>query len=123
MAQAFAIKLYLDEQTKYTMSDVMKHFRTTQESFSLVRCAPVTGYCVHTSHAAVFLWRGTGIPARVSVGYAHQLNSKRDRRFWFSQMMHTRGKICTLKNWVWVILDVAPQTVLDEMGDGPDMRS
>src|SRR5690606_26724776 len=30
----------------------------------------LTGYCVHFAHAAVFLMRAVGVPARVGTGYA-----------------------------------------------------
>ena len=28
-----------------------------------------TGYCVHSAHASVYLWRSLGLPARIGTGY------------------------------------------------------
>jgi len=36
------------------------------------------GYCVHLSHAAVYLFRALGIPSRIGVGYATDLSQSRD---------------------------------------------
>ncbi len=122
VAQAFAIKLYLDEQTKYTMSERHEKASDPTGEFLFGPHAQLTGYCVHTSHAAVFLWRALGIPARVGVGYATPAEQQKgsailvlanDAHSWPELYVEELG---------WVILDIAPQTVLDEMGDGPDME-
>ena len=122
VAQAFAIKLYLDEQTKYTMSERHEASSDPTGEFLFGPHAQFTGYCVHTSHAAVFLWRSLGIPARVGVGYATPAEQQKgsailvlanDAHSWPELYVEELG---------WIILDIAPQTVLDEMGDGPDME-
>ena len=122
IAQAFAVKLYLDEQTKYTMSERHETADDPTGEFLFGPHAQFTGYCVHTSHAAVFLWRALGIPARVGVGYAVPAEQQKgsailvlanDAHSWPEFYVEELG---------WVILDVAPQTVLDEMGDPPDME-
>ena len=122
VAQAFAIKLYLDEQTKYTMSERHETASDPTGEFLFGPHAQFTGYCVHTSHAAVFLWRALGIPARVGVGYATPAEQQKgsailvlanDAHSWPELYVEELG---------WVILDIAPQTVLDEMAEGPDME-
>ena len=122
VAQAFAIKLFLDEQTKYTMSESHELADDPTGEFLFGPHAQFTGYCVHTSHAAVFLWRALGIPARVGVGYATPMEQQKgsavlvlanDAHSWPELYIEELG---------WVILDVAPQTVLDEMGEGPDLE-
>ena len=122
VAQAFAIKLYLDEQTKYTMSERHEASSDPTGEFLFGPHAQFTGYCVHTSHAAVFLWRSLGIPARVGVGYATPAEQQKgsailvlanDAHSWPELYVEELG---------WIILDIAPQTVLDETGDGPDME-
>ena len=81
----------------------------------------IIGYCVHTSHAAAYLWRSIGIPARIGVGYATPAEQQKgsailvlanDAHSWPELYFEELG---------WVILDVAPQTTLDEMGDPPDL--
>ena len=122
IAQAFAVKLYLDEQTQYTMSERHENADDPTGEFLFGPHAQFTGYCVHTSHAAVFLWRALGIPARVGVGYATPMEQQKgsavlvlanDAHSWPELYIEELG---------WVILDVAPQTVLDEMGEGPDLE-
>ncbi len=122
VAQAFAVKLYLDEQTKYTMSERHETAQDPTGEFLFGPHAQFTGYCVHTSHAAVFLWRALGIPARVGVGYATPMEQQKgsailvlgtDAHSWPELYIEELG---------WVILDIAPQTVLDEMGEGPDLE-
>jgi transglutaminase-like putative cysteine protease len=122
IAQAFAVKLYLDEQTQYTMSERHENAEDPTGEFLFGSHAQFTGYCVHTSHAAVFLWRALGIPARVGVGYATPMEQQKgsavlvlanDAHSWPELYIEELG---------WVILDVAPQTVLDEMGEGPDLE-
>ena len=66
MMKALAIRQYLERNGFYTLSekevvgaDPIGHFL-----FESLR-----GYCVHFAHAAVFLLRSQGIPARVATGY------------------------------------------------------
>lgn len=64
---AYAIKRYLEQNGFYSL-----------EQKEMVGTDPVArflfgdmkGYCVHFAHAAVFLFRSAGIPARVALGYA-----------------------------------------------------
>ena len=122
MANAFAIKLYLDEVTRYTMKERHELAEDPTAEFLFGPHQQFTGYCVHTSHAAVYLWRSLGIPARIGVGYAPPAEQQKgsallvlgnDAHSWPELYFEELG---------WVILDVAPQTVLDEVGDPPDLE-
>ncbi|MCA9551495.1 MAG: transglutaminase domain-containing protein [Myxococcales bacterium] len=67
IALAFAVKQYLEENTtysfkrKYTGDDPTGEFLFSEDK---------RGYCVHLAHAAAYLMRALGLPARVSAGYA-----------------------------------------------------
>lgn len=76
------------------------------------------GYCVHSSHAAVYLWRALGIPARVATGYAVEESARRggtlvvmngDAHAWSELYVQDVG---------WVPLDVAPSEDLDATDQG-----
>lgn len=79
------------------------------------------GYCVHTAHAATYLWRTLGIPARVGTGYAVEESFRRggtlvvmagDAHAWPELYLQDVG---------WVPLDVAPAVDLDQaQGMPPD---
>ena len=121
VAQAFAIKLFLDEQTQYTMKERHENAADPTAEFLFGPHKQFIGYCVHTSHAAAYLWRSIGIPARIGVGYATPAEQQKgsailvlanDAHSWPELYFEELG---------WVILDVAPQTTLDEMGDPPDL--
>lgn len=71
--KALAIKEYLEEKGFYSL-----------EEKTLVGDDPVAeflfgdlrGYCVHFAHAAVFLLRSQGLPARVAIGYGVQTQQR-----------------------------------------------
>ena len=113
VAQAFAIKLFLDEQTQYTMKERHENAADPTAEFLFGPHKQFIGYCVHTSHAAAYLWRSIGIPARIGVGYATPAEQQKgsailvlanDAHSWPELYFEELGNI----------LDLAPQTTLDE---------
>lgn len=80
-----------------------------------------TGYCVHFAHAATYLFRALGLPARVATGYAVEeaarqggsalLVSGENSHAWPEVYFEGLG---------WVVADVVPQTVLDPPPQPPD---
>jgi transglutaminase-like putative cysteine protease len=66
LAKALAIKYYLDETGTYSLKN--KHAGADPVGSFLF--GDMTGYCIHFSHAAVFMFRALDIPARVATGYA-----------------------------------------------------
>lgn len=81
----------------------------------------LTGYCVHFSHAAVYLMRAAGVPARVGTGYAVP---EANRQGGSALLLRNSDQHAWPEVYVagvgWVVFDVAPQTVLDPPGDPPD---
>ncbi len=81
----------------------------------------ITGYCVHFSHASVYLMRALGIPARVATGYAVDEAQRQGG----SAILISSG---TAHAWPeiyfegagWVTVDVIPQTVISPPPGPPD---
>lgn len=67
MAKALAITQYLGEHGTYSLRS--RHAGADDPTADFL-FGDLTGYCVHFAHAAVYLMRSIGIPARVGTGYA-----------------------------------------------------
>lgn len=65
-SRAVAIKLWLDDNLTYTTR--ARHANTADPTADML-WGNKKGYCVHFAHAAVFLWRSVGVPARIGSGY------------------------------------------------------
>lgn len=122
VAQVFAIKLFLDEQTQYTRKVRHEKAEDPTAEFLFGPTDQFTGYCVHTSHAAVFLWRALGIPARIGVGYAVSMEQQRGSAILvLGQDAHSWSEVY-FEEMGWVIVDISPQNQLDQAnGPPPDM--
>src|SRR5262249_40617899 len=67
LARAFAVKRWLEEHGSYSRKS---HHTDAADPVASFLFGDVTGYCVHFAHAAVYLLRALGVPARVAAGYA-----------------------------------------------------
>lgn len=120
LAQALAIKAFLDERGIYSLKS--KHADATDPTASFL-FGDLTGYCVHFAHAATYMMRSRGIPARVAAGYAIAESARGGG----STVMirgadaHAWPEIY-LENVGWVVIDPAPQQTLDEPSGPPDQR-
>jgi transglutaminase-like putative cysteine protease len=115
--RAAAIKRYLDENTIYSTKH--RHAGVPDPTADFM-FGDRTGYCVHFSHAAAYLWRSAGIPARVGVGYAVQADSLRG-----SSLLVRGGDAHAwpelyLRGIGWVVLDISAKENLDPPGTPPD---
>ncbi|MEY3209752.1 MAG: hypothetical protein RIT28_233 [Pseudomonadota bacterium] len=116
-AKALAVKLWLDRSMKYTTKE--KHHNVPDPTADFL-FGNLTGYCVHSAHASVFLWRSLGIPARVSTGYAVQASELQGASLVvMSNNAHAWPELY-IEGLGWVPLDVAPEQVLDEPGEPVD---
>lgn len=80
------------------------------------------GYCVHFAHAAVYLLRLAGIPARIGTGYltdltfakdGHVLLSMGDRHAWPEVYINGLG---------WAVFDIQPAKAENEIVQPPDEK-
>jgi transglutaminase-like putative cysteine protease len=110
-SQAVAVKLFLDRELTY--STAARHAGAADPTGDMLFGNKI-GYCVHFAHAAVYLWRSLGIPARVGVGY----HVEEDVRKGGSAMLVRGGDAHAwpelyLEGAGWVVLDIAAQRNLD----------
>ncbi|MCB9675173.1 MAG: hypothetical protein H6737_08650 [Alphaproteobacteria bacterium] len=115
--QAAGITLWIGENMKYSKKE--RHADVDDPTADFLFGNRI-GYCVHTAHASVYLWRELGIPARVATGYAVEETNRRgstmvvrsgDAHAWSELYVTGVG---------WVPLDVTPAENLDEGGQPPD---
>lgn len=80
-----------------------------------------TGYCVHFAHAATYLMRSIGIPARVSTGYMSPESGRRGGSaiMLAGQNSHAWPEV-RLDGVGWVVADVSPERALDQGPGNPD---
>ncbi len=79
------------------------------------------GYCVHFAHAATFLGRSIGLPARVGTGYALEEAQRRGGSALLiaGDRAHAWPEFY-LEGYGWVVFDVSPRTVATPPGPPPD---
>ena len=118
LARAIAVKRYLDAAGTYSRKSQHADAEDPVASFLF---GDLTGYCVHFSHAAVYLMRALGVPARVAAGYAVPAGERAggsaimirglDAHAWPEIFLEGAG---------WVVVDLSPERVLDEFAARPD---
>ena len=73
MMKALALKQYLEKKGLYSLK---KKTLEGDDPVAQFLFGDMHGYCVHFAHAAVFLLRSQGIPARVAIGYGVQTDQR-----------------------------------------------
>jgi hypothetical protein len=115
--RALSIKLWMDRELTYSTAE--RHAGVPDPAADFLFGNRV-GYCVHFAHAAVYMWRSLGIPARVGVGYHVSEDQRRgstivirggDAHGWPELFIDGVG---------WVILDIAAEQNLDPPGQPMD---
>jgi hypothetical protein len=115
--RALAIKLWMDRELIYSTAE--RHAGVPDPAADFL-FGNRTGYCVHFAHAAVYMWRSLGIPARVGVGYHITEDQRRgstivirggDAHAWPELYIDGVG---------WVILDIAAEQNIDPPGEPMD---
>ncbi len=81
----------------------------------------ITGYCVHFAHAATYLFRASGLPARVATGYAIEESNRAGGSALLvaGDASHAWPEVY-IDGIGWVIADVSPATVISPPGPPPD---
>lgn len=121
-AQAFAIADWLSKNVTYTLTpnhDVPEGADPV-EPFLF---GDLRGYCVHFSHATVYLLRALGIPSRIATGYmtdmsqskdGHILLRMSDRHAWAEVFVEGAG---------WIPFDTYPEKVESHADSPVDMKA
>ncbi|MEJ7733544.1 MAG: transglutaminase domain-containing protein [Polyangiaceae bacterium] len=110
-AKALAITLHLNKELSYSTKE--RHAGAADPTADMLFGNKI-GYCVHFAHAAVYLWRSVGVPARVAVGY----RTEEDARAGGSALLVRSGDAHAwpelyLAGIGWIVLDVAAEKNLD----------
>ena len=110
LAQALAIKFWLDKNTTYDLGVARPNDESDPVAGFLF--GDRKGYCVHLAHSAAYLFRSIGLPSRVSVGYAVDARQRGSG----SAVLIRNGDAHAwpeiyVKGLGWVVLDITPEKV------------
>jgi transglutaminase-like putative cysteine protease len=111
IAQALAIKFWMDKNTTYNLN--VPQVDEDADPVASFLFGDRNGYCVHLAHSAVYLFRTMGVPARVSIGYAVGARQRGDG----STILIRNGDAHAwpevyVRDLGWVVLDITPEKVI-----------
>ncbi|MDB4975373.1 MAG: Transglutaminase-like enzyme [Myxococcaceae bacterium] len=116
--KAWSISEWLGKEGTYSLKS--KHASATDPTAHFLFGDKV-GYCVHFAHAATYLMRALGVPARVATGYAIEESARQGGSAILvsSGAAHAWPEVY-LDGVGWVVVDVQPQRTLDPAPEAPD---
>ncbi|MCX6586971.1 MAG: hypothetical protein NTX13_10380 [Acidobacteria bacterium] len=111
IAQALAIKFWMDKNTTYNLN--VPQVDEDADPVASFLFGDRNGYCVHLAHSAVYLFRTLGVPSRVSIGYAVGARQRGDG----STILIRNGDAHAwpevyVAGLGWVVLDITPEKVI-----------
>ena len=111
LIRALMVKLWLEENGIYSLSSRHEGAKDPTASFLF---GDRTGYCVFFAHAAVYLYRTAGMPARTGSGYAVEASQRGDGSALLipAKSAHSWPEVY-IDGLGWVVLDIAPARSLD----------
>ncbi|MBW1754791.1 MAG: hypothetical protein JRJ80_01330 [Deltaproteobacteria bacterium] len=111
IAKAFAVTGWLGREGIYSLKNEHSGAEDPTASFLF---GDRTGYCVHFSHAATYLMRSLGVPARVATGYAVSESARQggSSLLLSGAASHAWPEVY-IDGFGWVVLDVYPERALD----------
>ena len=115
--RALAVKLWMDKALTYSTSE--RHANVPDPTADFLFGNRI-GYCVHFAHAAVFLWRSLGIPARVAAGYATTEDDREGSSILIESSKAHAWPELYLEGVGWTVLDISPEKNLDPQAPGAD---
>ncbi len=111
VAKAFSVASWLSREGIYSLKNEHGGAEDPTASFLF---GDLTGYCVHFAHAATYLLRSLGVPARVATGYAVSESARQggSSLLLSGAASHAWPEIY-VDGFGWVVLDVYPERTLD----------
>ena len=80
------------------------------------------GYCVHFAHAAVYMLRLVGVPARIATGYLTDLTYAEDGHILLHLGDRHAWPEIYVQNQGWVVADITPAQAENEQALVPDQK-
>jgi transglutaminase-like putative cysteine protease len=118
LAQALAIKRHLEREAVYSRES--RHADAIDPAAAFL-FGNRTGYCVHFAHAATYLMRSLGLPARVAIGYAVPEHVRGDGSALLVRGVNAHAWAeLHLEGFGWVVIDPSPERALDNALPPPD---
>jgi hypothetical protein len=118
VARAFMVTLWLGHEGIYSLRSGHAQAADPTADFLF---GDRTGYCVHFAHAAVYLMRTLGIPARVGSGYAVDESARQGGSAILLSGANSHAWPEVYVTGVgWVIADVSPERSADPPVSPPD---
>ena len=117
-ARALAITSWLGHEGTYSLRS--RHAGSDDPTAHFL-FGDKTGYCVHFAHAAAYLMRSVGVPARVATGYVVDESARQGGSTILitGAASHAWPEVY-IEGIGWVITDVAPERVIDPPPGPPD---
>ena len=107
LAKAVMLKLWLEAEGTYSQK---VRILDSDDAVARFLFGDKVGYCVHFAHAATYLARASGIPARVATGYAVDARYRYEGSALLIQDTNSHAWCeIYLEGVGWVPLDVAPR--------------
>ena len=118
--KAIQIAQYLSKESIYTRAPGHKITNKGDPVSPYLFSKEKRGYCVHFAHAAAYLFRLAGIPARIGTGYLTDLRYAKDAHVLLHMGDRHAWPEIYVDNYGWVVIDVTPERAEDEEPIVPD---
>lgn len=122
VARAAVISQYLSKESIYTRAPGHTVEQNGDPVAPYLFSEEKRGYCVHFAHAAVFLMRLAGVPARIGTGYLTDLTYAKDGHI----LLHLGDRHAWPEIYIqghgWVVVDITPQQAENESVIIPDEK-
>lgn len=121
-AQAFAIADWFSKNVTYTLTPnhEVPEGGDPVEPFVF---GDLRGYCVHFSHATVYLLRALGIPSRIATGYMTDLSQSKDGHILLRMSDRHAWAEVFIEGAGWVPFDTYPEKVESHADSPVDMKA
>ncbi len=122
IAKAKAIIRYLSENSIYTRNPGHTAGQSDDPVAPYLFSEKKRGYCVHFAHAAVYMMREVGIPARIATGYLTDLTFAKDGHILLQMSDRHAWPEMFIEGYGWTVLDITPAQAENEQVVPPDEK-
>ncbi len=112
---------YLNKTSIYTLSPGHE-VKENEDPVAPFLFGDKRGYCVHFSHATVYMLRALGIPARIGTGYLTDLSQAKDGHILLRMSDRHAWAEAYLNGYGWVPFDTKPEQVESHAVTPVDMK-